>query len=578
MVLSRDGEPVEPLREEFAPWSFDESATGAQRADQRDRLAGLRARGYVIGEGCTVSRLAAVHPDTFELGDRSYVAAHAHVSGDVVIGADCSVNASAVVRGRVRTGRAVRIGGHTSLLGFDHGFADTGTEMFRQPLTCAGIVVGDDVWIGSHVVVVDGVRIGSHAVIGAGSVVTRDVPDWAVVVGNPARVVRDRRDPRLSAPPVSAPAQALDDRLRTFAERARRDLPQILADSWHDGAYRNGPDEGATVRAHTDAVELSILLRAAAPPQLRPAEHVARLQRAQDPASGLVAELVDGRWPLLDGGSADPDGLATATDGALPDDARAYHVLCVGYALDLLGAAFRHPVRAVTALDPGALTRALDALPWHTNAWGAGATVDTVGTALTWALRAGDRCPPGQLEAVVGWLATHRDPATGLWGSSSDGLLDPVNGAYRAVRGTLAQWGVRIGGDRTLVGTVLRRAEDVGDAPGTTACDALDVVHLLWWAAREDVEAPRSRQTEVEAVARGVVETTLRAWVPGRGIAFGPGEGPSLKGTEMWLATAWYAADLLGEAAALGYRPRGIHRPEPVLGGEGHPFGVRSHR
>jgi virginiamycin A acetyltransferase len=53
-------------------------------------------------------------------------------------------------------------------------------------------LVGHDVWIGMEALVMPGVRIGHGAVIGAGSVVTRDVPDYAVVAGNPARVVRRR--------------------------------------------------------------------------------------------------------------------------------------------------------------------------------------------------------------------------------------------------------------------------------------------------------------------------------------------------------------------------------------------------
>ena len=53
-------------------------------------------------------------------------------------------------------------------------------------------VVGNDVWIGMDVVVMPGVRIGNGAIVAARSVVTRDVPDYAVVAGNPARVVRRR--------------------------------------------------------------------------------------------------------------------------------------------------------------------------------------------------------------------------------------------------------------------------------------------------------------------------------------------------------------------------------------------------
>jgi acetyltransferase-like isoleucine patch superfamily enzyme len=58
--------------------------------------------------------------------------------------------------------------------------------------TRGGITIEDDVWIGFGAVVLDGVHIGSGAVIGAGSVVTRDVPAQAVVAGSPARVLKYR--------------------------------------------------------------------------------------------------------------------------------------------------------------------------------------------------------------------------------------------------------------------------------------------------------------------------------------------------------------------------------------------------
>ena len=53
------------------------------------------------------------------------------------------------------------------------------------------ISIGDDVWIGTGVIVLPGVRIGNGAVVAAGSVVRSDVPDGALVAGNPARVIRD---------------------------------------------------------------------------------------------------------------------------------------------------------------------------------------------------------------------------------------------------------------------------------------------------------------------------------------------------------------------------------------------------
>lgn len=56
------------------------------------------------------------------------------------------------------------------------------------------VAIGSDVWIGSHAIILPGVTIGHGAVIGAGAVVPRNVPDYAVAVGNPARVVRRRFD------------------------------------------------------------------------------------------------------------------------------------------------------------------------------------------------------------------------------------------------------------------------------------------------------------------------------------------------------------------------------------------------
>ena len=53
------------------------------------------------------------------------------------------------------------------------------------------ITIGDNVWIGGNTVICPGVHIGSNTVIGAGSVVTRDIPDWVVAAGNPCRVIRE---------------------------------------------------------------------------------------------------------------------------------------------------------------------------------------------------------------------------------------------------------------------------------------------------------------------------------------------------------------------------------------------------
>ncbi len=94
----------------------------------------------------------------------------------------------------IRIGSYVQIAPNCAFYPYDHGFA-AGQPIWKQPLrTKGGIIIDDDAWLGVGVIVLDGVRIGRGAVIGAGSVVTHDVPDGAVAAGVPARVVRMRSD------------------------------------------------------------------------------------------------------------------------------------------------------------------------------------------------------------------------------------------------------------------------------------------------------------------------------------------------------------------------------------------------
>jgi len=91
---------------------------------------------------------------------------------------------------RVVIGNNVRIGPNARFLAAGHDVDDPG---FRE--TGGDIVVGDNAWIGAGALLLAGVRVGDGAVVAAGSVVTRDVPDDAIVAGSPARVLRYRRRP-----------------------------------------------------------------------------------------------------------------------------------------------------------------------------------------------------------------------------------------------------------------------------------------------------------------------------------------------------------------------------------------------
>ena len=194
---------------DYSPWLFWSEASEEERARQLRLHKALNEQtGYTIEDGCFVSELASVRNEELHLGRGSYVAAGAYVTDSLRTGRDCSMNPYTVIRGKVELGDAVRIGAHTSLLGFNHTMSDPDVEVHRQPLTSRGIRIGNDVWIGSHVVILDGVQVGDRSVVAAGAVVTKDVPAGAVVAGNPAKVLK-WRIPELT-PSVAAQIGHLD--------------------------------------------------------------------------------------------------------------------------------------------------------------------------------------------------------------------------------------------------------------------------------------------------------------------------------------------------------------------------------
>ncbi|WP_367127461.1 hypothetical protein [Saccharothrix sp. HUAS TT1] len=195
--------------------------------------------------------------------------------------------------------------------------------------------------------------------------------------------------------------------------------------------------------------------------------------------------------------------------------------------------------------------------------------MDALGTALHWNRRHGAR---GATEALFGWLLTNADPRTGTWGrpTPGEGLLQVVNGFYRAARGTFARFDVPVPRPERVIDTVLEHVRDARFfAPDRqNACNVLDVAHPLRLTRHTG-----HRAAEVDAVARRLLTDALNHWTDGAGFGFRapypttaglPVTAPGLRGTEMWPAITWLPADLLGLAEALPYRPRGVHRPEPA--------------
>lgn len=555
--------PADAHRFDYSPWRFwpeaDEDAR-ARQSEVQERLAATRPH-HVFGDHCFVSELASVDNEELRLGPRSYVAAGAYLTGSLRTGRDCTVNPYTVVRGRIELGDAVRIGAHTSLLAFNHTISDPDTEVFRQPLTSRGIRIGNDVWIGSHVVVLDGVTVGDRAVVGAGSVVTKDVPAGAIVAGNPAKV-RRWRVPGAATAASPAAGGDLAGAVAAFAETARAQGDDVLARCFDadalDGIFTDRPGTLPTVRAQCDAIEIADMLSGRAPGQLPAADQIQRIRSWQDPKTGMVG-------PLL------PDGGQRAPQPGLFDPEAGYHVLCAGYALDLLGSGFGHPVQVVADAEAADVVAGLESRPWKDGAWSAGHWADILGTAILWNRRMGVPGRPAAADALFGWLLARADPRTGMWGlpRPTDGLLQIVNGFYRASRGTFAQFDLPVPYPERVIDTVLEHARDVRYTrlERQNACNILDIAHPLWLTRQTG-----HRSDEVITLARRLLTDALGHWTDRQGFGFRAphpttaglaATAPGLQGTEMWLAIIWYLADLIGLADSLGYRPRGVHRPEP---------------
>ena len=91
-------------------------------------------------------------------------------------------------------GSNVQIAPNCAFYPYNHG-CGSGRLIMDQPLQTKGdIIVEDDAWLGFGVIVLSGVRIGEGAVVGAGSVVNQPIPDGAIAVGTPARVIKMRSD------------------------------------------------------------------------------------------------------------------------------------------------------------------------------------------------------------------------------------------------------------------------------------------------------------------------------------------------------------------------------------------------
>lgn len=154
-------------------------------AEDGAEIQGLSVNGVRFGDNVTVGALAMIRPSGYygraigmglTVGDRSNIGPYAYIgaSGGITIGND------------------VMMGPRVSMFAENHNFAQTDVLMRDQGVSHAPIRIEDDCWLASNCVILAGVTVGRGSVVAAGAVVTKDVPPFSIVGGNPARTIRSR--------------------------------------------------------------------------------------------------------------------------------------------------------------------------------------------------------------------------------------------------------------------------------------------------------------------------------------------------------------------------------------------------
>jgi acetyltransferase-like isoleucine patch superfamily enzyme len=114
--------------------------------------------------------------------------------GNIQIGNKVYVGCYSVIigSGGVIIGSNVLMGAHCVITSSNHKFGIRNKLIWEQGMELGKVTIGEDVWLGANVKVMPGVNIGNGAVIGAGSVVTKDIPDFHIAMGIPAKIVGTR--------------------------------------------------------------------------------------------------------------------------------------------------------------------------------------------------------------------------------------------------------------------------------------------------------------------------------------------------------------------------------------------------
>lgn len=129
----------------------------------------------------------------FTIGDRSVIEDFCVLNnavGSIIVGNDSRIGIANTIIGPVKIGNNVHLGQNVVVSGLNHNYKNVKKNIDQQGITKKLISIKDNALIGANSVILAGITIGSHSVVGAGSIVTKSVEPYTLVVGNPAKVIK----------------------------------------------------------------------------------------------------------------------------------------------------------------------------------------------------------------------------------------------------------------------------------------------------------------------------------------------------------------------------------------------------
>ena len=131
-----------------------------------------------MGENVLIKPHTSIHsPEKISLDDYCNIGEHCYLLGD----------------GEISIGKYTMLAMNVTVISYDHAHKEE-ELICKQDIVCAPVYIGDNCWIGANTTILKGVSIGDNSIIGAGSVVTKDIPENSIAAGNPAKIIKKRKE------------------------------------------------------------------------------------------------------------------------------------------------------------------------------------------------------------------------------------------------------------------------------------------------------------------------------------------------------------------------------------------------